>query len=311
VWLISLPILVLVLLAAAGVLVVIRYMPIILNLFLNTEIPKPPPDRRKTEGEKVKFSTADGVTLTGVFVRGENSDGRTVVFCHEYGSDRNSLRRFADFLPEAGINVFAFDFRAHGESENRDGYVPRQWLTDKELRDLIAAVRYVRSRTDVDAKRIGLFGISRGACACICAAPQLNGIRAIVADGAFSTRITMEQFMRKWVSIFAILPVIYENLPDWFYTGLGYIGRMLAEVKLKCRFPPVERYVGRLAPCPIYMIYGERDGYIGMAQAKKLFEWASNPKELWIVPKAKHNETVMTAPQEYRSRIAGFFRRHL
>jgi fermentation-respiration switch protein FrsA (DUF1100 family) len=45
--------------------------------------------------------------------------------------------------------------------------------------------------------------------------------------------------------------------------------------------------------------------------ARSLFELASEPKELWIVPDAKHNQAANVAQEEYRRRILDFFERYL
>ncbi len=52
------------------------------------------------------------------------------------------------------------------------------------------------------------------------------------------------------------------------------------------------------------MIHGEKDAYIGPDIARALFAEAREPKELWIVPKAKHNRCREVAPDEYAARSA-------
>ena len=56
------------------------------------------------------------------------------------------------------------------------------------------------------------------------------------------------------------------------------------------------------------MIHGEKDAYIGTGIAKALFERAGDPKELWIVPKAKHNRCREMQPEAYAERVAAFYR---
>ena len=45
--------------------------------------------------------------------------------------------------------------------------------------------------------------------------------------------------------------------------------------------------------------------------ARTLFDQASEPKELWIVDKAKHNQAFHLANEEYKRRVLAFFDRHL
>jgi hypothetical protein len=46
-----------------------------------------------------------------------------------------------------------------------------------------------------------------------------------------------------------------------------------------------------------------------MAQA--LFDLASEPKELWFVEGAKHNQALQIATEEYQRRVLTFFEAHL
>jgi len=251
------------------------------------------------------------VKLRGVFAAAPNSGGRTIIFCHEYGSNLNSAARYQDFLLSAGFNVFAFDFRGHGQSATSNGYVPKQWLTTFEVADLEAAVRHIQGRPDVDPGRIGLFGLSMGACSCLCVGGRHEGIKAVVAEGTFATRQILIEGMKRWISIYAIFPVIHPWLPEWFFTWLCRVAMRRAEKQLRCRFVAVEEHIARLSPKPLYMIHGEKDSYVSVAHAQRIFDAAKEPKEFWVVPSARHNEGVRMAGEEYERRVTEFFHRHL
>ena len=62
---------------------------------------------------------------------------------------------------------------------------------------------------------------------------------------------------------------------------------------------------------PLLMIHGEGDTYIKPEMARALFERVREPKELWVVPNAKHNQALHTAGDEYHRRVVEFFDRHL
>ena len=57
------------------------------------------------------------------------------------------------------------------------------------------------------------------------------------------------------------------------------------------------------------MIHGEKDAYIGPEIARRLFAEAGEPKELWIVPGAKHNRCREVDPDAYAARVVEFLRR--
>jgi len=287
--------------------VVVRYMPIIVNIFEEGQILRPPPAGERLEGEEVKFKATDGTPLTGMFIKGAKGNGKTILFCHEYGADMHSLSKYGKFLVERGFNLFAFDFRGHGASPETDGYEPRQWVTDKEIKDTLGAIEYLKTRPDVDSANLGIFGVSRGAGSSICVASQCDAVKSVVVDSAFSTELTLEKYMKKWVCIYAGPRIVYSNLPDWFWALLGLVCRRRVQKRLKCTYPSVESCTRRIAPKPLYMIYGAKDTYVGMPQAKDLFRRAGGPKQLWIVPHARHNESATVAPDEYAKNVAEFF----
>ena len=64
---------------------------------------------------------------------------------------------YANFFVKAGIAALTFDYRHFGESEGQ----PRQHIDPwQQCDDIINAVTYVSLRSDVDANRIGIWGIS-------------------------------------------------------------------------------------------------------------------------------------------------------
>jgi hypothetical protein len=59
------------------------------------------------------------------------------------------------------------------------------------------------------------------------------------------------------------------------------------------------------------MIHGGADTYIKPEMAQALFDRARQPKELWIVAGAKHNQAIQVAGDDYHRRICDFFEKHL
>jgi hypothetical protein len=78
-----------------------------------------------------------------------------------------------------------------------------------------------------------------------------------------------------------------------------------------CHYPELERAMPELAPRALFMIHGGGDNYIKPDMAKALFALAREPRELWIVDKAKHNQAIHLAADEYKRRVLAFFDRHL
>lgn len=305
-------------LAVFCALVLAKYVRICLNIFIDTHPPLSmnPVDFERQEGEIVHFRSFDGTNLRGMHVRapGEGPYRGTIVFCHEFGSDMYSFARYARPLLEAGFDVFTFDYRGHGQSSGGGGkYRPLQWPSDKELEDTLGACAYVESLVTAEGHeaRIGIFGISRGAGSALLAAGSDPNIRAIVCDGAFSTDTTLISLMKRWASIFAQVKLVYENHPEAFWRFLLWLLLRFAQPKLGCKFLSVRKALRDMQPRPILFIHGQRDSYIREDQTRLLYGDAPQPKYLWVVEDAKHNQSVIIQPQQYARRTTAFFRKYL
>ncbi len=290
-----------------------RYVKIGFNVMRDTMIPLSMVSNAsdKLPGTELEFFALDGMSLRGVLLRGKASQSgqATIIFCHEFGANKNSCLRYCSSLLEAGFNIFTFDFRNHGNSSRELNYAPRQWPTDKEVADVLGACAFVSSLYS-DGHPIGLFGISRGGGAAIMAAAQTDVVRAIIADGVFSTDWVVETSVERWAEIFARLHMVYRYLPQ-FGRFFRWMVVCVAELKLKCRFPSVRKAVNRMSARPVFFIHGRKDSYVRPEQATRIYEQAQEPKFLWIVPKAKHNLAVEVAPELYSRRTAAFFSQYL
>ncbi len=299
------------------VLVIGRYVKIMLNILKDTPPPfsMGPLDFKRIEGQIVRFRAFDGTSLRGMFLFCDSSVKRKgmILFCHEFSSDMYSCARYCSQLLSAGYDIFTFDFRGHGESSSEEGYKPRQWVSDREIDDTLGAIAFVEDYLESNNLPIelGMFGISRGAGAAIIASMHNPRIKAIVTDGLFSTDLTIEALMKKWASIFAKVRFVYENHPPVFWRFLRWVVFIFVHRQFNCYYPSVKKALLRMIPRPILMIHGQRDSYISVEQAKYLFELIGEPKELWIVPSAKHNQAVVVAPEEYSKKTISFFDKYL
>ena len=263
------------------------------------------------DGETVKFSTKDGKLLRGVYVRttAEKRLG-TMVFSHEYLADRWSFQVYAEGVREAGFDIFSFDFRNHGESAEDPTHPSLPWLTDREFMDLEAALDYVRSRPDHDETGVALFGISRGGSVSLAMAARRTDVWGVITDGAFPTVGTLVPYMIRFATLYVKMGSIVEKFPTFIFRFIGYRGISKAEKKYGCRFLHLESLVGRISPRPWLAIHGQADNYITTDVADRLFQIASQPKTMWVVPKAKHNRSQQIDPEEYKRRITEFLSNH-
>ncbi len=288
-----------------------KYVPHLVRIFQVKPLFVVPKGQPTDDAEPVSFPSADGLTLRGCYVRTPAASRKGVIlFGLEFGSDRWAFRQYCDPLLAAGYDVFTYEPRNQGDSDKDPVYEPLQWVTDKDTADLTAALKYLRARPDADPAGIGLFGISKGGSTGFLAAAGDRGIKCVATDGAYATYTTLVPYMQKFIKIYSTRVAMQKALPTWFYGLLGLSGVRTVARNRGVTYPSVEKAVGRLRQ-PLLMIHGEGDTYIKPEMAKALFERAKGEKELWIVPKAKHNQALHVAGDEYHRRVVEFFDRHL
>ena len=101
-----------------------------------------------------------------------------------------------------------------------------------------------------------------------------------------------------------------SNLPHVHATFTLAAARLIASVRRGCRFVHLERVLPELRNRPVLLISGKRDNYVAPKIAQHLHENINSEKtELWLVPKARHNQARETAQEEYDGRIVALFSR--
>jgi pimeloyl-ACP methyl ester carboxylesterase len=249
-----------------------------------------PPD---VSGEDVYFASRDGTRLHGLYMA-DRPGCPVLLFCHGYFKSVAEPFELACELNRLGYQVLLIDFRACGLSEGRF-----TTLGYREVLDLLGAVDYLRAR--LGDLPIGVLGISMGAVAAIMAAPECPHIKAMVVDSAYAD---LESAIEKKLADFLRLP---------FLALLGWVSIRLGEWLSQGNVAAVRAvdYVGRFAPRPLLIIYGELDDYLPSDHPQRLFDAAGEPKELWLAPGSGHAMARLDHPQEYVRRVQAFFERYL
>lgn len=165
--------------------------------------------------EDVTFPSEDGLTLRGWFVPAEDATA-VVVVSHPRWFSRSGLPSdrqpwaaalaptgndvAVSFLPDlrllhdAGYHVLAYDQRGCGLSDSDDGGLTSGGR--RESRDLVGALRHVRSRPGLGRLPVAVFGRCLGANAALFAlarVPQeLAAVRCLVACQPLSPRMVLE-----------------------------------------------------------------------------------------------------------------------
>ena len=263
------------------------------------------PDPR---GEEVWFPSTHGLTLRGSLYRHAPGTARgLILFCPEMAGSHWSALRYCAGLYRAGFDVFAFDFRSQGESDQFPNYEPLHWVTEYEVADVLAAVAFARQREGLGHLPLGLFGISRGGSAALIAAARLRDVQFVACEGAFATEIMQEFYAQRWAALYVPLWIL-RLIPDWHLRQSLALSRWVSQLRRRCRYVQFDRWLPRLRNRHVLMIAGERDTYVNAEIPRRMLARIGGPQaRLWEVPEARHNLAREVAPEEYDQRLVEFF----
>ena len=227
------------------------------------------PGDRGLDFEEVFFEASDGVKLHGWFVPGVN-DITWIWFHGNAGNISHRVDNLVALHRRLGVNIFIFDYRGYGRSK---GSISEQGA----YRDAKSALDYVHSRTDLDDRRIVLFGRSMG-CAVAVEMASRTKPYAVILESPFT-------------SVQAMAKRVYP-----FFPGIGLLARTKLDSLAK---------IGDVKS-PIMILHGDRDDIVPISMGKELFEAANPPKRFYTIEGAGHNDTYAVGGTAYYEALASF-----
>jgi fermentation-respiration switch protein FrsA (DUF1100 family) len=222
--------------------------------------------------EDIYFTTADNVRLNGWHAPYAGARTTLLWFHGNAGNISHRVGGMKLLHDRVKANVFIIDYRGYGRSE---GTVSEKGTYE----DARAALRYLRTRKDLDAKNIVFFGQSLGAAVATELASQENCL-ALILEAPFVSIREMARAAFPFLPIGPLLRTRYD------------VAEKIKEVK-----------------DPILVLQGDRDEVIPVEQGKKVFAAAPSPKEFYAIPGAGHNDTFHVGGNAYFDVIKSFIDR--
>jgi len=218
--------------------------------------------------EDVWFPAADGTKLFGWYVEAP-ADRPVILWCH--GNAGNLIHRLDNLgrFFRSALSVFVFDYRGYGRSQGRPS-------EEGLYLDAVGAYDYVARTRMIRPERIILFGRSLGA--------------AVAGDLAAQKPAAGLVLESSFPSIEAVARFHYGGLPLHWLLG--------AKFRLIDRLPQLS--------LPKLIIHGDQDDIIPLPLGRQVFDAASPPKSMYVVPSARHNDTYLVGGNDYFTRFADF-----
>jgi uncharacterized protein len=206
-------------------------------------------------------------------------------------ADRSSMASRATLLRSRGFSVLLIDLQAHGETPG--GEITLGW---RESRDVEAAVRWLKSR--FPGRRIGAIGCSLGG-ASILLGHQPTGFDAVVLEAVYP-RIGRAVENRIRLRVGALAPLLTPLL--------------LAQIPLRLRISPDDlepiRHIADVG-APILIAAGSRDEHTTLGESEELYGTAVQPKQLWVVDGARHQDFLAYDSTGYDAHVIEFLVHYL
>lgn len=243
--------------------------------------------------EDVRFRSGE-LELTGWLIPpAPEANGATLIVVHGWSGNRASLLGQVAMLHRHGYGAFVIELRNSGLSEGESstwGYA--------EAADVQAAFDYLLTRAEVNPGGIGLLGFSTGAATVIRAAAQNPEIKVVIAESSYSS------FVDNLPSITNLLKSrlpTYQPLVLWF--SERETGVPLREIR------PIDDLI-QLEGRPIMFIHGTTDWIVDVSHSQKMFEAAQEPKALYLIPDASHENIYTINRAEFEKQIISFLTQH-
>lgn len=210
-------------------------------------------------------------TTDGVCIHGwqVNQPAARFITLYFHGNAGNITHRYDHFLgiTSAGSSLLMIDYRGYGKSAGRPSERGLYADADAAYAHLI--------RAGYRAGQIILHGESLGTAVAVDLASR-RPCAALVLEAPFTSGKDVAR---------TVFPLIGPAL-TWAFDSRNKIGRIHA---------------------PTLFIHGDRDEIIPLRLGLPLFAAAPEPKSLWIVPGAHHNDIVETAGPAYPQHLRSFY----
>lgn len=225
----------------------------------------PPPFWTPPGAEEVWLTCTDGVRIHGLWW--DEPEGRpAILFLHGNAQDVYSWSLVREDLEDMGCRLLLIDYRGYGKSEGKPSE-SGLYLDGRAALSWLAEMGVRPADTIIFGKSLG------GGVACEIARGR-GELGGLVLESTFTS-----------------LASVASNLFP-FAPGVSPDPRAYASADK----------ISEIA-CPVLVIHGDRDMLIPVEEGLALFEAAREPKELFIVRGAGHNDVSIVAGEAYGRKL--------
>ncbi len=211
--------------------------------------------------------------IHGWWIKANHKSDRVLLYLHGNGINIGANVAHANRLQKLGFSILLIDYRGYGRSE---GAFPNE---ARVYQDAATAWNYLVEHKGIDPKNIFIYGHSLGGAIAIDLAVQHPDAAGLIVESSF-TSIQGVIAARKLFRIFPVSFILTQR-----FDSLNKVA------KLKM---------------PVLFIHGTADETVPAFMSQNLYDAASEPKQLILVPGAGHNNVADVAPDIYLPAVRSF-----
>lgn len=250
---------------------------------------------RRQNMQDCYIRSRDGLLLHGYYLPTAKAK-RYVLLCHGYrGNGFGDFANTARFLHENGCSLLFIDQRCCGLSEGK--YIT---FGAKEQWDVQQWAYYIAGRNKKKLP-IYLYGESMGA-ACVLMASGRSlpkEVKGLIADCGFrSMKGQLQDIAAGWFHL---------NRVELLLFRVDLFCRLLGGFRMKDADTADAMETNRR---PVLFFHGERDSYVEPKNTRYNYALCRAPKELVMIPEARHLCSSYADPKLYRRKLLEFFEKY-
>ncbi|AOW98740.1 phospholipase [Moorena producens PAL-8-15-08-1] len=207
------------------------------------------------------------------WIPSDSPDSKVMLYLHGNACNIGSYLEIAQRLHQVGLSLLLIDYRGYGCSE---GKFPRE---SQLYQDAQVGWDYLVQQRGINPQDIFVYGYSLGGAIGIDLAVRNPEMAGLILEGSFTSMRDMADYEGKY----GFLPI---------------------NLLLTQRFDSINKI--KSIQTPIFLIHAINDTTVPARMSQVLFDAATVPKQLWLVPDAGHNDLTTVATSEYQHKIREF-----
>ncbi|MCU0523504.1 MAG: alpha/beta hydrolase [Elainella sp. Prado103] len=211
--------------------------------------------------------------LHGWWIPALGEEKGVLLYLHGNGVNIGANVEHAHRFHRLGLSVLLIDYRGYGQSRGAFPSEPQVY------EDATAAWQYLTQARQIPAERILIFGHSLGGAIAIQLATQQPNAAGLIVQSSFTS---IRQMIDR-VPLYRIFPV---------------------EQLLTQRFDSIRKVSG--LQMPVLFIHGLVDSQVPAEMSRTLYRLSPQPKTIFLVPTAGHNNVALIAGEDYLLTIQQF-----